>query len=76
MVGELISFVLLLLHLWRKRRKIRQFWVRPIYQRQLQQSTYHNLLQELPSDCESHFKFLLMSKEAFDELVDKVRPLI
>ena len=72
--------VLLLLHLRRRRKKAkskhrRRMWVRPIFQQRLEQGDFHQLLQELRrNDPESHFRFLRMSKETFDCLVEKVTP--
>ena len=57
----------------RCRRTYRRMWVRPIYRRRRQQGDYHNLLQEMRlSDPESHFKFLRMSREKFDSLLQMV----
>ncbi|XP_062514075.1 uncharacterized protein LOC134189727 [Corticium candelabrum] len=50
-------------------------WVRPIFQQRRQQGDFHQLLQELRrNDPESHFRFLRMSKETFDCLVEKGTP--
>ena len=57
----------------RRRRFGRQEWVRPILQKRYQQGDYHNLLQEMRlCDPYSHFKYIRMSKEIFDILVQKV----
>jgi hypothetical protein len=70
-------FFLHLLLLWRyhkKRKRTRKFAIRPIYQRRVQQGEYHNLLQELRlQDAESHFRYLRMSKETFDQLLTRVK---
>ena len=64
---------LLALKLKRRRKKERQYWVRPIFQRRREQGDYYNLLQELRlSDPHCHFQFLRMSKERFDSLLSKV----
>ena len=48
-------------------------WVRPIFTRRIAQGEYHNLLQEVrSSDPESHFRYIRMSKEGFDFLLEKV----
>ena len=70
----------LLLHLayyrsrLRKRRKQRKmFWIRPIFTRRREQGEYHNLLQEMRlSDPDSHFRYLRMSRERFDSLLEMV----
>ncbi|XP_062515123.1 uncharacterized protein LOC134190671 isoform X2 [Corticium candelabrum] len=70
--------LLLLLHLRRRRKKAkskhrRRMWVRPIFQQRRHQGDFHQLLQELRrNDPESHFRFLRMSKETFDCLVEKL----
>ena len=57
----------------RKRRAMRRVWVRPIYRMRRQQGDFHNLLQEMRlNDPESHFKYLRMSKEKFDSLLQMV----
>ena len=56
-----------------KRRAMRRVWVRPIYRMRRQQGDFHNLLQEMRlNDPESHFKYLRMSKEKFDSLLQMV----
>ena len=56
-----------------KRRAMRRVWVRPIYRMRRQQGDFHNLLQEMRlNDAESHFKYLRMSKEKFDSLLQMV----
>ena len=73
---EELELVLTLLALHRKRRKRkrkRRMWVQPIFVRRRQQGEYHQLLQELRlTDPELHFKYLRMSKERFDSLLEKV----
>ena len=60
----------------RCRRTFRKVWVRLIYRWGLQQGDYHNLLQEMRlSDPEGHFKFLRMSRENFDSLLQMVYTL-
>lgn len=74
------GYFFLHLLLWRyhkKRKRTRKFAIRPIYQRRVQQGEYHNLLQELRlQDAESHFRYLRMSKETFDQLLTRVKPLL
>ena len=49
-------------------------WVRPIFTLRAQQGEFGNLLQEMRlSDPESHFRYLRMSKERFDNLLRDVR---
>ena len=56
-----------------KRKRARTVWVRSIFRRRQRQGVYHNLLQEMRlADCDSHFKFVRMSKETFDILLQKV----
>ena len=68
--------LLLIWHLYRnyKRRSRRKsVWVHPIFTKRRDQGEYHNLLQELcTSDPESHFRYVRMSKEGFDYLLEKV----
>lgn len=55
----------------------RRFAVRPIFQRQVQQGSFHNLVQELRlQDPESHFRYLRMTKNTFDLLLAKVEPFL
>ena len=57
----------------KKRKRHRRCWVRPIFQRRREQGDYHNLIQEMrPSDLQSHFQYVRMSKERFDSLLAKV----
>ena len=69
---EFMALLALKLKRWRRKKK-RQYWVRPIFQRHREQGDYYNLLQELRlSDPQCHFRFLRMSKERFDSLLSKV----
>ena len=68
--------LLLLILLLRKRQRrlrsgrVRREWVRSILRRRRLQGDFHNLLQELRSaDPESHFRYLRMSRETFDNLL-------
>ena len=61
----------------RRRRRLkktrRRVWVRPINSRRCQQGDIHNLLQEMRlSDPQSHFKYLRMSKQRFDSLLQMI----
>ena len=70
---EELELVLLLALRRRQRKKKRSMWVRPIFKLQRQQGEYHNLLQEMRlSDPDSHFRYLRMSKERFDNLLAMV----
>ena len=56
-----------------QQRKERKMWVRPIFSKRKEQGEYHNLLQEMRlSDADSHFRYLRMSKERFDNLLAEV----
>ena len=57
----------------RKKTRKRRMWIRPIFTKRKQQGEYHNLLQEIRlSDPESHFRYLRMSRERFDSLLEMV----
>ena len=61
----------------RKRQRNRSFWVREWTQNQEERGAYHQLLQELRlNDTTSHHNFLRMDAATFDELLQKVGPLI
>ena len=74
--------VLLLLLLRRRRARRnssrnRSVGVRSIFRRRQQQGEYHNLLQELRlCDPDSHFKYMRMSRQVFDKLVEKVSSIL
>ena len=54
-------------------RRTRGMRARKIFERRPKQGEYHQLLQEMRlSDPESHFKYLRMSKERFDSLLEEV----
>ena len=58
----------------RKRKRKRRLWIRPIFTKQKQQGEYLNLLHEIRlSDPESHFRYLRMSWERFDSVLEMVR---
>ena len=69
--------ILLLILLRRKRQRrlrsvrvIRREWVRSIFRRRRQQGDFHNFLQVLRlAHPESHFRYLRMSRETFDNLL-------
>ena len=45
--------------------------VRPIFELPQRQGEHHNILQEMGfSDLDSHFKYIRMSKERFDNLLE------
>ena len=57
----------------RRNRPRRTIGVRSIFRRQHQQGEFHNLLEELLfSDPDSHFRYLRMSRQVFDKLLEKV----
>ena len=69
----LVTSLVLGIIIRRSRMFNRQEWVRPILQKWYQQGNYHNHLQEMRlCDPDSHFKYLRMSKETFDNLLQKV----
>ena len=54
-------------------KRSKRFWIRSIFTKRRQQREYHNLLQEMRlSDPESHFRYLRMSRERFDSLLEVV----
>ena len=68
--------ILLLILLRRKRQRrlrsvrVRREWVRSIFRRRRQQGDFHNFLQVLRlAHRESHFRYLRMSRETFDNLL-------
>ena len=69
--------ILLLILLRRKRQRrlrsvrvIRREWVRSIFRRRRQQGDFHTFLQVLRlAHPESHFRYLRMSRETFDNLL-------
>ena len=70
---EELELVFLLALRRRQRKKKRSMWVRPIFKLRRQQGEYHNLLQEMRlSDPDSHFRYLRMSKQRFDNLLAMV----
>ena len=51
----------------------REVWVRSFFAKRREQGEFHNLLQELRlCDPDSHFTYLRMLKERFDDLLMKV----
>ena len=78
-VESICDWDLLLLLLLRRRRarrnrsRSRRVWVRSIFRRRQEYGEFHHLLQELRlSDPENHFRYLRMSKQTFDNLLEKV----
>ena len=71
---ELLLLLAISMRRSRRKRKIgRKMWVRPIFTKRRLQGEYHNLLQEMRlSDPESHFRYLRMSRERFDCLLEMV----
>ena len=66
---ELLS----LLALRRKRRRKIRMWVSKIFSSTRAQGEYHNLLQEMRlSDQESHERYLRMSRQRFNSLLQMV----
>ncbi|KAL1487686.1 hypothetical protein ABEB36_015663 [Hypothenemus hampei] len=65
----------LAVHFCEKKRNPRRWWVRPIYQRRLQQGDYHNLIKEMRLfDTEMFFHFTRMSIVQFENLLAIVAP--
>lgn len=68
-----LLLLLALVRMRKRRRRKRSMWVRPIFTLRRKQGEYHNLLQEMRlSDPESHFRYLRMSKERFESLLQMV----
>ena len=56
-----------------RRNRQRTMRARKIFQQRPEQGEYHQLLQEMrPSDLDSHFKYIRMTKERFDSLLAEV----
>ena len=71
---ELILLISLIWRIWcqyKKPRK-RRFWVRPIFSACTKQGHYYNLQEMRLQDEESHFRYIRMSRRAFDDLLSKV----
>ena len=63
----------IVLSLYARRRRRGSIWVRRIYQQRLKQGEYHNLYQEMRlHDPESHFRYIRMTRERFDLLLQEV----
>ncbi|XP_057294525.1 uncharacterized protein LOC130623036 [Hydractinia symbiolongicarpus] len=61
----------------RKARKKRSIWVRQIYKQREECGIYHTLVQEMAlGDRESYFKFMRMSPESFQYLLNVIGPEI
>ncbi|XP_034097002.1 protein ANTAGONIST OF LIKE HETEROCHROMATIN PROTEIN 1-like [Gymnodraco acuticeps] len=60
----------------RRPRIVRRCWVNTILRKRLQRGEYHVLVQELRLDGVLFQQYFRMSKDAFDELLGKVGPLI
>ena len=80
---SLISFMAIMLCIYRYRRRLtqrpRRFRVRPWLRRREQQGLYSNLFQELAlgePDTVDYFRFIRMEPAMFNEVLNKVRPLL
>uniref|UniRef100_A0A1X7TJV4 DDE Tnp4 domain-containing protein n=2 Tax=Amphimedon queenslandica TaxID=400682 RepID=A0A1X7TJV4_AMPQE len=74
---HLLAIVLSLYARRRRRGRKRSVWVRRIYQQRLKQGEYHNLYQEMRlHDPESHFRYIRMTRERFDLLLQEVGPYL
>ena len=52
-------------------------WVRDIFKKRQEKGEFHTLLQKMRlNDTQSHFRYLQMSNESFETLLEKVSPLI
>lgn len=61
----------------RNRRKQRRYWVRPIIRKRINQGDRHHLISEMRLvDQEAHFQYCRMSVAKFDNLLQRVQPLI
>ena len=60
-----------------KKKQIRRFWRRGIFKKREKYSEYFTLYQELRNtDREFHYRYLRMSKERFDHLLELIREKI
>lgn len=61
-----------------EQRMARQHWVHPINQRRDTHGVYANLIHELREDCDNrrHIKYLRMTPENFDYVLELIRPHI
>jgi hypothetical protein len=51
--------------------------LRSVFERRIDEGDFHNLVQEMRlNDEESHFCFLRMSGQTFDDLVTRVTPFL
>ncbi|XP_035223705.1 protein ALP1-like [Stegodyphus dumicola] len=67
----------LILLLALRRRRNKRWWVRPIFERRLQQGDAGNLIEEMRlNDIESFFNYFRMTPSQFDELLALVGPSI
>ena len=58
-------------------RKPRSVWMWPYLQRRMEYGHYENLMQELSRECPELFKnFARMDRQLFDDIVERVTPLI
>lgn len=61
----------------RRERRRRRWWVKPWLQRRQLHGQYHTLMQELMEECQGDFKsFLRIEPQMFEEMLDRVGPLI
>lgn len=75
---KLIILIMLYIHHQRKnRRKQRRYWVRPIIHERINQGDGHHLINEIRLfDPETHFAYCRMTVAKFDDLLQRVQPLI
>ena len=60
-----------------KKKQVKRFWRRGIFNDRKLHSEYYNLYQSLrDSDREFHYRYVRMSKERFDHLLGMIRPRI
>ncbi|KAG0722847.1 Protein ANTAGONIST OF LIKE HETEROCHROMATIN PROTEIN 1 [Chionoecetes opilio] len=61
----------------KKERSKRTVWVWPSLQRRLEHGHYENLMEELARECPQLYKnFTRVDKQLFDEIVERVTPII
>lgn len=52
----------------------RAYWSHPIYKSRKREGEYHTLMPRLRADPEEFIKYFRMGQDAFDKLLEKIRP--
>ena len=55
------------------RKRVRKFWVHPIFQARQEKGVFRNLFKELRSHDEKFREYTRMSQNTFDELLHRVK---